>query len=253
MPATPAAPVPPAAATPFEPKLLHTEIDHNYHFTLTCDLELDVTASKVKTTTIPLKGVALAGAWNCKVSKAEDDGRLMFEVQHGILPLGLFGQRVMVRMEIYAELDEYPHRLGQSSWTRGPSPTAAKSAQSAPPVSYSGYQITLKEEGVERVKWLSGKAYEPDKHRKYRLVFEIQQTPESPTSDARYLMRRVRGASRSRRGAGRLLTPAPPQISISRRRLTTCASSSRTFRSTARSSGWRASSSATRRTTSTRC
>ncbi|BGP35635.1 hypothetical protein JCM10296v2_007476 [Rhodotorula toruloides] len=191
-PATPAAPVPPAAATPFEPKLLQQEIDHSFLSTLTCDLELDVTVPKIKITTIPLKGVALAGVWTCKVSKAEDDGKLAFEVTHGVLPIGVFGQRVTVHMSVSAVVGEREYALNRSIWAKGPSPSASsKTAHAATPLSYSGYLINVKQDDIDRIKWSSGRAYEPAEHRQYRLAIEIEQIPDAPTDEARQLMKRM--------------------------------------------------------------
>jgi hypothetical protein len=125
------------------------------------------------------------------VAQEEREGRdqLGFHVLHGVLPVGLLGQRVEVLLELLAVVDQNEYSVDRSRWERHPVPEVSTAA---PPNSFSGCRIVITEAAIAASEWESGGDYNAAAHRLYRLVFRLKQAKSSPTAEARMLVVRTR-------------------------------------------------------------
>ncbi|PRQ70554.1 hypothetical protein AAT19DRAFT_11303, partial [Rhodotorula toruloides] len=191
----PPPPAPAAAPTPAPrcvPKVVQHQVNEGLSFSLTCDLDMDITATRFEEVILPLKGVALIGDWSCRVNRCEEEGEseTAVHIQHGNLDVGAFGQDVDVSMEVLAVTDDEAWLLTRSRWHNYPAPEAS---EDDPSLAYTGYQLNILQNDIEHLSNITHGDFKAASHRRYRVHFQLQQRKTCPTREAKQLMAAVRG------------------------------------------------------------
>ncbi|BGP11645.1 hypothetical protein JCM10049v2_007555 [Rhodotorula toruloides] len=194
--ATPALPAPapaaaPAPAPPCVPKVVQHQVNEGLNFSLTCDLEMDITATTFEEVTLPLKGVALIGDWTCRVDRQEEGGKseTAVHIQHGDLDVGAFGKDVDVMMKVLAVTPDDRWLLSSAHWRHCPAPNAS---EDDPFVAYTGYQLDIRQDDIDDLRSMTDGDFDPASHRRYRVHFQLAQRKTTPTPEAKELMYRMR-------------------------------------------------------------
>ncbi|CDR49664.1 RHTO0S29e01024g1_1 [Rhodotorula toruloides] len=194
--AAPAPPAPapaaaPAPAPPCVPKVVQHQVNEGLSFSLTCDLELDITATTFEEVTLPLKGVALIGDWTCRVDRQEEGGKSekAVHIQHGDLDVGAFGKDVDVMMKVLAVTPDDRWLLSSAHWRHCPAPNAS---EDDPFVAYTGYQLDIRQDDIDDLRSMTDGDFDPASHRRYRVHFQLAQRKTTPTPEAKELMYRMR-------------------------------------------------------------
>ncbi|KAK4331203.1 hypothetical protein RTBOTA2_006672 [Rhodotorula toruloides] len=183
----PPPPAPAAAPTPAPrcvPKVVQHQVNEGLSFSLTCDLDMDITATRFEEVILPLKGVALIGDWSCRVNRCEEEGEseTAVHIQHGNLDVGAFGQDVDVSMEVLAVTDDEAWLLTRSRWHNYPAPEAS---EDDPSLAYTGYQLNILQNDIEHLSNITHGDFKAASHRRYRVHFQLQQRKTSrPLGDA---------------------------------------------------------------------
>ncbi|GAA5934620.1 hypothetical protein JCM10213_002034 [Rhodosporidiobolus nylandii] len=172
--------------------LKQLKVDHCARLVLTADVEFDARDQKLDVTAA-LSGVPWAGTWTVAVKRNVKGTRLWLSVNHGTVPVGLYGKQLNIRIAL-----EWLSQQGRGTlvdeevW--GLQPLPEMDPQTGKP--YEGFRLEPSQETLEAAARASGGLYDVGRHRAYRLTasFEHVQYPSRENlAEGRELARRAAG------------------------------------------------------------
>ncbi|GAA5855052.1 hypothetical protein JCM8547_002361 [Rhodosporidiobolus lusitaniae] len=153
-----------------KPETIILTRDTQYRFTLTWDISVDLTSSKINfKQVVPQRNLFLPGKWNVSVTKG-DEGSVLFRLLLGTLPVGVFSSTGSASFDI-ARVDSnlQPHSLRSTRWT-GPQPDFNPASKT----SYDGYELSLFKEDPAVAELASGGAFKLTEQHACRVTLTIE-------------------------------------------------------------------------------
>ncbi|BGP12362.1 hypothetical protein JCM10213v2_000278 [Rhodosporidiobolus nylandii] len=141
--------------------LKQLKVDHCARLVLTADVEFDARDQKLDVTAA-LSGVPWAGTWTVAVKRNVKGTRLWLSVNHGTVPVGLYGKQLNIRIAL-----EWLSQQGRGTlvdeevW--GLQPLPEMDPQTGKP--YEGFRLEPSQETLEAAARASGGLYDVGRHR----------------------------------------------------------------------------------------
>ncbi|GAA5848248.1 hypothetical protein JCM9279_000989 [Rhodotorula babjevae] len=185
---TPTATAAPSAA-PFVPRLLESSfaLEGDYRIRFSVDVKLNILEPRLSAS-LPLRGVPLPGNWALMFQREAVGDDVQVNVQHGVLAEGDLGDNVKVTVRVCWVGGGWSSKVADGS--SGPAKRPRRDPKDGSV--YPGYRATITPSVLEAAANKSAGAFDPAKHRHYRISFELNQTSIFPERPARKeLARRI--------------------------------------------------------------